>query len=116
MKTFSRRVVVGLALCAALARGGEVFALNPRLDVSQYVHAVWRVSDGFPAARIAVIAQTTDGYLWLGTDTGLFRFDGVKATLFRPPLNQPLPSSRITELMAARDGSLWIGTDRGIAS
>jgi ligand-binding sensor domain-containing protein len=94
----------------------EAFALNPKLDVSQYAHTAWKIRDGFPKGAITAIAQTPDGYLWLGTEFGLFRFDGVRNVAFRPPANQELPSSFIFSLLVTRDGTLWIGTAKGLAS
>jgi signal transduction histidine kinase/ligand-binding sensor domain-containing protein len=113
-----RRVVLrgALVACALLASRPSAFALNPALDISQYAHTSWKVRDGFVKGRIASIAQTLDGYLWLGTDFGLYRFDGVRAIPWKPPLNQSLPSDGVTQLLAARDGTLWIGTDQGLAS
>jgi PAS domain S-box-containing protein len=92
------------------------FALNPGLDVSQYAHTAWKIRDGFANGSILSIAQTPDGYLWLGTAFGLYRFDGVRNVLWQPPPDQQLPSSTITRLVAARDGTLWIGTWNGLAS
>src|SRR5580700_1420366 len=67
------------------------FALNPGLDLSQYAHTAWRVRDGFTKGTIESIAQTPDGYLWLGTEFGLLRFDGVRAVPWQPPPGQRLP-------------------------
>jgi ligand-binding sensor domain-containing protein/signal transduction histidine kinase len=92
------------------------FALDPALDVSQYAHTVWKVRDGFLKGAVRSIAQTPDGYLWLGTEYGLHRFDGVRNVLWRPPSDQQLPSSEIRSLLVARDGTLWIGTTKGLAS
>ena len=92
------------------------FALNPSLDVSQYAHAAWKIGEGFSEGIIRAIAQTPDGYLWLGTEFGLRRFDGVRAVPWEPPAGQHLPSSDIRSLQGARDGRLWIGTFRGLAS
>jgi signal transduction histidine kinase/ligand-binding sensor domain-containing protein len=92
------------------------FALNPALDVSQYAHTSWKIRDGFPKGQVVSIAQTPDGYLWLGSEFGLFRFDGVRAVVWQPPASQHLPSSYIFSLLAARDGTLWIGTLKGLAS
>ena len=92
------------------------FALNPALDISQYAHTAWRIRDGFFKGRIVSIAQTPDGYLWLGTELGLVRFDGVRFVPWQPPAGQSLPSSYIRDLLAARDGTLWIGTVDGLAS
>jgi signal transduction histidine kinase/ligand-binding sensor domain-containing protein len=105
-----RGILILLAWC------GCAFALNPSLDVSQYAHTPWKVRDGFFKGQIGPIAQTPDGYLWVGTDLGLYRFDGVKAVAWQPPPGQSLPSSLITSLLVARDGTLWIGTSTGLAS
>jgi ligand-binding sensor domain-containing protein len=92
------------------------YALNPELDVSQYGHTVWRVRDGFTRGIILAIAQTPDGYLWLGTEFGLYRFDGVRAVPWQPPSGQSLPSHIVYSLLVARDGALWVGTTNGVAS
>jgi signal transduction histidine kinase/ligand-binding sensor domain-containing protein len=92
------------------------FALNPALDVSQYAHTAWKIRDGFAKGSILSIAQAPDGYLWLGTAFGLYRFDGVRNVLWQPPPDQQLPSSTITQLVVARDGTLWIGTWSGLVS
>ena len=99
-------------------------ALDSSLDVSQYVHDSWKVQEGFTWSRINTIAQTPDGYLWIGTDdarsvaagTGLYRFDGDRNIRWEPPPGQQLPSNLISSLLAARDGTLWIGTSNGLAS
>ena len=117
-KAFQRgRHVFPLAfVCVLLAWCPESFALNPKLDVSQYAHTSWKIRDGFPKGQITSIAQTPDGYLWLGTEAGLFRFDGIKNVAFHPPANQELPSNFIFSLLVTRDGALWIGTAKGLAS
>ena len=92
------------------------FALNPALDVSQYAHTAWKIRDGFVKGSILSIAQTPDGYLWVGTAFGLSRFDGVRNVPWEPPPNQHLLSTVISRLVAARDGTLWIGTFNGLAS
>ena len=92
------------------------FALNPALDVSQYAHTAWKVREGFTKGAIQAIAQTPDGYLWLGTEFGLVRFDGVTAVPWEPLPGQDLPENNIRALLVARDGTLWIGTTKGLAS
>jgi len=99
-----------------LAACPNAFALNPSLDVSQYAHTSWRIRDGFTKGSIRGIAQTPDGYLWLGTEFGLLRFDGVRIVPWQPPTDQHLPDNFIWSLLAARDGTLWIGTSKGLAS
>jgi len=106
-----RFILSGLLLVCSLGS----YALNPELDVSQYAHTVWRVRDGFTRGAIVAIAQTPDGYLWLGTEFGLYRFDGVRAIPWHSPAGADL-ASEIYCLLVARDGTLWIGTQDGAAS
>jgi len=91
-------------------------ALDPSLDIRQYAHTAWRVRDGFTKGIITSLAQTPDGYLWVGTESGLLRFDGVRPVVWQPPSNQQLPGTLITNLLTARDGTLWIGTFSGLAN
>ena len=86
-----------------------VYALDPGKPITQYGHRVWHTDDGLPQDSVRAIAQTRDGYLWLGTQAGLTRFDGEHFTIF-DRLNSPLKHDHILVLCAARDGSLWIGT------
>jgi signal transduction histidine kinase/ligand-binding sensor domain-containing protein len=102
--------------CMLLACCRCSFALDPALDVSQYAHKAWTVREGFSKGSIQAIAQTPDGYLWLGTEFGLVRFDGVRNVPWQPPRDQHLPSSYIVSLLSTRDGILWIGTRHGLAS
>jgi PAS domain S-box-containing protein len=90
-------------------------ALDTSRQISQYGHTAWRIEDGVFAGTPNAIAQTTDGYLWIGTQAGLTRFDGVRFVSWRPPEGKELPASRINSLLGARDGSLWIGTTNGLA-
>jgi signal transduction histidine kinase/ligand-binding sensor domain-containing protein len=105
-----------LLVCAALLCDPSALALDPALDVSQYAHTAWRVRDGFTKGAIFAIAQTPDGYLWLGTESGLVRFDGVRAVPWQSSDGEQLPNNFINALLVARDGTLWIGTHNGLAS
>src|SRR5437763_1427271 len=60
------------------------FALDPALDISQYAHATWKIGGDFSKGVINSIAQTPDGYMWLGTEFGLLRFDGVRTVPWQP--------------------------------
>ncbi len=100
-----------LLVCCSVA-----FALNPALAVSQYAHTSWKVRDGVFKGSIYAVAQTLDGYLWLGTEFGLVRFDGVRAVAWQPSGDQALAAGPIHALLTARDGTLWIGARTGLAS
>jgi len=105
-------VVRKVALLAIffLCPATRILALSPTSQISQYGHSVWRVQDGAFRGAPNVVAQTADGYLWIGTDGGLVRFDGVRFVSWTPPSGQRLLDPRVFSLLAARDGSLWIGT------
>jgi len=95
-----------LGLCIV----SNAFGLDPGKHVSQYGHTSWRVQDGFLPGEPTAIAQTGDGYIWIGTYSGLLRFDGVKFVRFTVTSGESLRNPLITSLFADRDGSLWIGT------
>jgi PAS domain S-box-containing protein len=86
------------------------FALNPQRAITQYGHDVWLRQDGLPSNGVNVCVQTRDGYLWLGTAAGLFRFDGVRFAAVSANSNNPEKSDTVTALCESRDGSLWVGT------
>jgi len=91
----------------------SAYALNPGKSLTQYSMRVWDQQQGLPQDTIRAITQTTDGFLWLGTDEGLARFDGYEFLAFGKAPGG-LPSNSITVLAAGRDGSLWIGTPNGL--
>ena len=81
-------------------------------DDHQLIHDVWTFKDGAPET-IYAIAQTTDGFLWLGTPKGLFRFDGTRFEPFRSSFGSHLASTGVTGLYAPASGGLWIGYQFG---
>ena len=81
-----------------------------RLD--ELYHTSWTVKDGAPS-EIFAIAQTIDGYLWLGTTTGLVRFDGIHFENYESPFGQAFPARNASSLLAIPDGGLWIGFSSG---
>ena len=104
-----------MLLLLVLVHGAFAQSLNPDLEISQYRHTSWRMQDGSLPALPQAIAQTTDGYIWIGTQDGLMRYDGVRFSRWEPPQSRSLPSRQITTLKADPDGSLWIGTYFGLA-
>ena len=109
-----RRVAIMLGILVASCDCG--FPLNPSLEISQYAHTPWTVRDGFSLGNICAIAQTPDGYFWLGTEFGLFRFDGLRSLPWQPLAGQHLPDRNINSLLVTRDGTLWIGTFAGLVT
>ena len=114
MKTrFAAQCVLSLLVVAFACRNAA--GLDPSLKISQYGHNMWRIQDGYLPGPPEAIAQTADGYLWIGTHAGLVRFDGVRFVPWTSPKGAKLPSDQIHYLLAASDGSLWIGTAKGLA-
>jgi signal transduction histidine kinase/ligand-binding sensor domain-containing protein len=88
----------------------NAWAVNPQVDITQYAHTAWRMEEGFFAGPPQKIVQTSDGYLWIGTVNGLYRFDGVRFVSWVELTNQKaFTSARVSALLGTRDGSLWIG-------
>jgi PAS domain S-box-containing protein len=86
------------------------FALNPDEKPANYIAAHWDTEDGLPHNSIKQLFQTRDGYLWIGTQQGLARFDGLAFTIFNRHNTPAFSSNSITSLAETSDGSLWIGT------
>ncbi len=99
---------LGRVLVAAAALTAPLRGLDPRKPIAHYSHQVWHTAEGLPQDSVRAIAQTRDGYLWVGTQAGLARFDGEHFTVFDPS-NSPLKHGHVLVLCAASDGSLWIG-------
>ncbi len=89
------------------------FALDPNRPIDFYLHNSWTVENGLPINSVISIAQTPDGYLWLGTETGLARFDGINFDVFDRENTPALSNDLILSLLVARDGVLWIATRGG---
>lgn len=97
-----------LSLC-----GGPSHALRPGKMITQYGQDAWQAEQGLPQNSVAAIAQTRDGYLWLGTEEGLARFDGVSFKTFDGRSNPPLHANNVSFLFEDSQGTLWIGTSGG---
>ena len=106
---------VSIGVLVSLMAGAPAQALDPSRRISQYGHTAWRIQDGFFGGAAYALAQGADGYLWIGTQAGLLRFDGVHFVRWTPPSGTRLPGGEVTALLAAQDGSLWIGTQAGLS-
>ncbi len=101
-----RRVLIfGLfVVCCVCA----AHALDPNRLLSQYIRDHWGSEKGFTGGPVRAIAQTPDGYLWLGTEKGLFRFDGTSFRSFPQAIPQAFPIGAVQQLIADASGNLWI--------
>ena len=94
----------------ALIPATPVLALDPNRAITQYSLDTWRKRDGLPQRAVSAVARTTDGYVWVGTEEGLLRFDGAKFRLYDASNTPQLARHNVVRLLAARQGGLWIGT------
>ena len=106
------RTVRSAVLLLSLATASNALALDPARTLTQYVHRIWQVQQGLPQASIYAIVQTRDGYLWLGTETGLVKFDGVRFTAVEQLHGVSIADVWVTHLLEDQPGQLWIGTKR----
>jgi len=91
-----------------------VFALSPNQSLAQMYHTSWNVKQGV-SGNVTALAQTSDGYLWVGTTDGLLRFDGISFERYQPAHGSLIATS-VSALMAVPGGGLWVGFGRGGAS
>ena len=96
-----------------LAAGHASASLDSSKAITQYTRDIWGVDAGLPHSTVDAIAQTPDGYLWLGTEEGLARFDGVHFKVFDKENTPALQSNHISSLLVDSRKRLWIGTQGG---
>ncbi len=104
-----------LAALVHLAAGTAQASLDPTKAITQYVRQTWQAGSGLPHNTVMAVAQTTDGYVWLGTEEGLARFDGDRFTVFDKRNTPELRNDFIFSLLVDHTGDLWIGTRGGLA-
>jgi ligand-binding sensor domain-containing protein/signal transduction histidine kinase len=90
-------------------------ALEPTKPLASYGRQSWGMENGLPQNTVQALAQTRDGYIWLGTEVGLVRFDGNSFQVFDKNSTPALPGSDVRCLLETKDGALWIGTSEGLA-
>jgi signal transduction histidine kinase/CheY-like chemotaxis protein len=111
-----KRAIRGLAQLAATVllvtiRGHA--GLDPSKAISQYTHEVWQTEQGLPQNSVKAIVQDREGYIWLATELGVVRFDGVRFTVFDKANTREIKSDYILALLVDHEGSLWIGSEHG---
>lgn len=106
---YQHTLIVAPALLALALAAGPARASQPAESSAEYAVLSWTENDGLPSNSIWTMAQDADGYLWLGTNEGVFRFDGVRFAHWNAISRAPLPERRVMSLLSASDGSLWVG-------
>jgi ligand-binding sensor domain-containing protein/signal transduction histidine kinase/CheY-like chemotaxis protein len=106
--------LLGLAMAVLLGLGGSALALDPARRVTQYGHDSWKDEDGLPQNTVFALAQSRDGFLWVGTWEGLARFDGVHFTVFDKRNTPEMRDEMVRALLEDEAGTLWVGTARGL--
>ena len=101
LRPFSLNICISLVALFCVPLRAQSFGRT----IQQYVHTAWGDKEGAPSGILA-LAQTTDGYLWIGAVDGLYRFDGISFERYRPGL--------VYALLARPNGDLWIGLNAAV--
>src|SRR5215467_8269479 len=108
-KIARRMVVLIVLMLAVLSLPWFAWARGASQRINEYVHNSWRTEDGLPQNSVLAILQTRDGYLWMGTQEGLVRFNGVQFTVFDKSNTRAIKHNDVRALLQDRQGNLWIG-------
>src|SRR5437868_14730301 len=101
----------GLLVLVALALPSRAFGLDPSRQLTQYVHRIWQFQQGLPQGGILQVFQTRQGYLWLATQTGLVRFDGVRFQQVEEVIPGAPANLWIRAAGEDQRGNLWLGSN-----
>ena len=103
-----------LSIASAIS-GNTPPRLDPKKAITQYMHDIWQLEEGLPQNTVQAIIQTSDGYLWLGTEEGIVRYNGTTFDVFDRN-NTPVfkTSHSVMTLFEDSQNTLWIGTNDGL--
>lgn len=107
------RQTVVLVLCLSFKVIGAPVTLDDAQVEREYVLKSWHVEDGLPAERVTALFQSRDGYLWIGTQNGIARFDGSRFTIYNRANTPQLASDYCHDIVEDSDGNLWFGFRSG---
>src|SRR3954467_5309977 len=105
----------GTVLFALVLTALPACALDSSKPLAAYSRQSWQTGNGLPQNSVHAILQTRDGYIWLATEGGLVRFDGLRFRVYDAQNTAELRSSTVRSLLGDREGALWIGTADGLA-
>jgi ligand-binding sensor domain-containing protein/signal transduction histidine kinase/CheY-like chemotaxis protein len=103
-------LVIIFAVFSLMTGTVYLYSLDPRKEITQYVHDAWGIEQGMPENSVSTIVQSRDGYLWLGTEEGVVRFDGMAFEVFDKRNVPHISSNLIFTLYIDQKGNLWLGT------
>jgi ligand-binding sensor domain-containing protein/signal transduction histidine kinase len=110
----ARTVIALTSLALAFGFAPAASALDPSTPLPNYIRQTWVMENGLPQNTVTALVQTHDGFVWLGTEVGLVRFDGNSFQIFDRTSLPTLPDNDICCLLEAPDGAMWIGTSSGL--
>lgn len=103
-----RLISWGIAAIVLVCFTAQIHALDPHRTIAQYSRQYWGIDKGFPGGSVTSFAQTSDGYLWIGTDKGLVRFDGLNFRVFDRAIPSLSPIGPIRALETDAEGNMWV--------
>lgn len=114
MKKITVLLILTAFCCnSAFSQSGSRKGLDPGKSLSQYIVNIWTTDQGLPQNSVQSVIQSKNGYLWIGTQEGLVRFDGIVFTVFDKSNTPGIKNNYITSLANGSDGSIWIGSNGG---
>ncbi len=111
----ARLICLFCAIVLSFGHPPYALGVDPSTPLGNLARQTWAMENGLPQNTVQTLLQTSDGFVWLGTEAGLVRFDGVSFQVFDRNSNPALPGSDIRCLLESPDGALWIGTSGGLA-
>ena len=105
----------GSILASMLFTATTVGAVSQPQQLGNFAHTTWTSREGYPLGAVFAMAETSDGYLWLASQSGVARFDGEKFSIWQPTASRDFPLYAYS-LLVTRDKTVWFGTFDGLST